>query len=284
MIKRREKSEAHLYMTVRLLLEDAFFGHQGNDLFDQEKAAAGTGGGLGAGGSAPSFGAMVYHEVRVRKQEPLREVMQLLSAQMRVPVEKLRLWPMNRRTNQTFRPSLADVENCSDRSIIEVADNQAIFTAFLEVERNPEASSLPHFDKEHDVMLFFKYYDPAKEKIHYMGHMYVSIASKVSAMVPELLRRANLPDGTPLLLFEEIQPNMVDRIEDIDKPLEHVLEELMDGDIVVFQRDPFRSGAGSPSQTLNNGVDQQHAWNAAGSESKYRLATSREYFRDLFFR
>ena len=44
-------------------------------------------------------------------------------------------------------------------------------------------------------MLFFKYYDPAKEKIHYMGHMYVAITSKVSAMVPELIDRAHLAPG-----------------------------------------------------------------------------------------
>ena len=44
-------------------------------------------------------------------------------------------------------------------------------------------------------MLFFKYYDPAKEEIHYMGHMYVAITSKVSAMAPELINRAHLPPG-----------------------------------------------------------------------------------------
>jgi ubiquitin carboxyl-terminal hydrolase 7 len=34
-IRRKEKNEAHLFMTVKVLLEDAFYGHQGNDLFDQ---------------------------------------------------------------------------------------------------------------------------------------------------------------------------------------------------------------------------------------------------------
>ena len=28
LVKRREKNEAHLYMTLRILLEDAFCGHQ----------------------------------------------------------------------------------------------------------------------------------------------------------------------------------------------------------------------------------------------------------------
>ena len=53
---------------------------------------------------------------------------------------------------------------------------------------------------------------------------------------------------------------MLEKIEDLDKPLEHVLEELMDGDIIVFQKD------------------------LVVQESKDRLPTAREYFRDLFYR
>lgn len=70
-----------------------------------------------------------------------------------------------------------------------------------------------------------------------MGHIYVSITAKLATLVPELIKRANLPQDSSLILFEEIKPNMLERIEDIDKPLEHLLEELMDGDILVFQRE-----------------------------------------------
>jgi len=55
---------------------------------------------------------------------------------------------------------------------------------------------------------------------------------------------------------------MLEKIEDLDKPLEHVLEELMDGDIIVFQKD-----LGSQERM-----------------QQYRLPTAREYFRDLFYR
>merc|ERR1712157_406861 len=111
-------------------------------------------------------------------------------------------------------------------------------------------------------MLFFKYYEPAKEKIYYMGHMYVGITTKLSNIVPDLVKRANLPAGTALAIYEEIKPNMLEKIEDLDKPLEHVLEELMDGDIIVFQKD-----LGSQERM-----------------QQYRLPTAREYFRDLFYR
>jgi len=38
-LKRKERTEAHLYMGVHMLTEDNFCGHQGNDLFDTEKVS-----------------------------------------------------------------------------------------------------------------------------------------------------------------------------------------------------------------------------------------------------
>ena len=58
-------------------------------------------------------------------------------------------------------------------------------------------------------MLFFKYYDPSKEKIHYMGHMYVAITSKVSAMAPELISRAHLTPGKFIKIQQSIITNNI---------------------------------------------------------------------------
>ena len=54
--------------------------------------------------------------------------------------------------------------------------------------------------------------------------------------MPILNKRAGFPLDTELALFEEVKLNMVERIGDLDQPLNKVLEELMDGDIIVFQR------------------------------------------------
>jgi hypothetical protein len=35
--RRKERTEAHLYMAVQVLLDDAFDGYQGNDLYDPDK-------------------------------------------------------------------------------------------------------------------------------------------------------------------------------------------------------------------------------------------------------
>ncbi len=244
--RRKEKQEAYLYMTVRILTEDQFVGHQGNDLYDPEK--------------------VVYHEFRVRKADTLREMIGQLSEQMKHPPNQMRVWPMNHRTNQTLRPTLVDMEQDLDKSVIEVADNIVPWTIFLELAAACPSDlpavprELAPFDKDQDVMLFLKYYDPAAEKIHYVGHMYISITAKLSSIMPELTRRAYLPADTRLTLFEEIKPNMLERIDEMNKPLEHVLEELMDGDIIVYQKE----------------VDT--------TDSPYRLPACRDYFRDLYYK
>lgn len=53
---------------------------------------------------------------------------------------------------------------------------------------------------------------------------------------------------------------MVERIEDLEQPLNKVLDELMDGDIIVFQR-----------ADLNLGPEVE-------------LPNVKEYFKDLFYR
>ena len=64
-----------------------------------------------------------YQEVRVKKQDTLREVLQSLSSQLNVPPQKMRIWPMNHRTNQTLRPSLIDTEGDLDKAMIEGTKN-----------------------------------------------------------------------------------------------------------------------------------------------------------------
>lgn len=154
--RRKEKAEAHLYMTLRILTEDDLSGHQGNDLYDIEKVH--------------------YREMRVKKEATLKEVMDQLAEITKYPTDHMRLWPMSPRSNQTMRPSLMDYENDLYKSIHDISECSNVYTVFLEMDTE---KPLANFDKDHDVMLFFKYYDPCKEKIHFMGHMYMPITEKV---------------------------------------------------------------------------------------------------------
>merc|ERR1719391_1597948 len=90
-IRRKEKNEAHLYMSVKVILEDAFFGHQGNDLFDPEISPT--------------------HEFRIKKSATLKEFLNTVADNLKWPADRLRPWPLSHRTNQTLRPSLVELED-----------------------------------------------------------------------------------------------------------------------------------------------------------------------------
>ncbi|GIY89443.1 ubiquitin carboxyl-terminal hydrolase 7 [Caerostris extrusa] len=216
-LRRKERNEAHLYMTVQVVTSDSFCGHQGTDLFDPDK--------------------INYRCFKVKKMATLRELLEIVAEQMKYPLEMIRPWPMIYRTNQTCRPVAVDLEIDSNKHIIDIADSSSPWTIFLEtVEPDSGMPSIQEFDKESDVLLFFKLYDPKNKRMSYCGHTYMSINSRARTLVPILNDRAGFPEDTELMLFEEVKPNVVERIENVDLPLEKVLDELMDGDIIVFQR------------------------------------------------
>ncbi|CAG9786247.1 unnamed protein product [Diatraea saccharalis] len=239
-IRRKERNEAHLYMNVNVVLEEAFDGHQGNDLYDPERAH--------------------YRVFRVRKQATVAELMEMLAENFRYPLKQLRPWPFSARSNQTCRPTCLDIVNDQHKTVADVSENMNPWNIFLEMlPPDSGLSALPTFDKEIDVVLFFKYYDPKQKRIHYCGHHYLPIASKPADLIPILNKRAGFPPDTPLVLYEEIKPDFVEKINNYNDPLEKVLDELMDGDIIVFER-----------------ADHRH--------EDLELPTCQDYFKYIFYK
>ncbi|XP_058793308.1 ubiquitin carboxyl-terminal hydrolase 7 [Phymastichus coffea] len=236
-IKRKERNEAYLFMTVNVLFEDSFEGYQGNDLYDQEKA--------------------LFRIFRIRKQATLLEFLEILSESLKYSIEQIRVWPFSLRSNQTCRPTLIESETDLQKPITDCAESGNPWNVFVELAAPDSGlTTLPPFDKDTDVLLFFKLYDPKQKKIYYCGHHYMPVTSKVQELLPILNKRAGYSQTTNLILYEEIKPNMVEKIENLSEPLEKVLEELMDGDIIVFQKEEQETDS-------------------------YELPTCRDYFRDL---
>ena len=64
-----------------------------------------------------------------------------------------------------MRPSLVEIED-GNRMMSDVADNSLPWNIYLEMMTPDQpAAPLPAFDKDKDVMLFFKYYDPSTKKV-----------------------------------------------------------------------------------------------------------------------
>ncbi|KAJ6659719.1 hypothetical protein lerEdw1_018434 [Lerista edwardsae] len=240
--KRKERQEAHLYMQVQIVTEDQFCGHQGNDMYDEEKVK--------------------YTVFKVLKNSTLAEFVQNLSQTMGFPQDQIRLWPMQARSNGTKRPAMLDNEADGNKTMIELSDNENPWTIFLETvdpEMAATGATLPKFDKDHDVMLFLKMYDPKTRSLNYCGHIYTPISCKIRDLLPVMCERAGFPQESNLILYEEVKPNLTERIQDYDVSLDKALDELMDGDIIVFQKD-----------------DPEN--------DNSELPTAKEYFRDLYHR
>lgn len=56
-------------------------------------------------------------------------------------------------------------------------------------------------------------------------------------MMPILSKMAGYPSDTQLLMYEEVKPNLIERIEFSNGALEKALDELMDGDILIVQKE-----------------------------------------------
>ena len=135
--KRKERQEAHLYMQVQVVAEDQFCGHQGNDMYGEEKVR--------------------YTVFKVLKNSSLSECVQNLSQTMGFPQDQIRLWPMQARSEGAKRLAMPDNEADGSKTMIELSDHENPWTIFLETadpELAASGAALPKFDKDHDVMLF----------------------------------------------------------------------------------------------------------------------------------
>lgn len=128
-LRRKERNEAHLYMNIQVYTEDSFMGHKGNDLFDPEKAVSKT--------------------FKVKKQNTVREAMEIMAEQMKAPLGGMRLWPIISRANETLRPSTVVDETGMNCPVVDMCEGGNPWQVFLELAL-PDSPDhhLPPIDKD----------------------------------------------------------------------------------------------------------------------------------------
>ena len=83
-------------------------------------------------------------------------------------------------------------------------------------------------------MIFFKHFDTSKQALYGIGKAYIQKTAKVADLVPIINERMWWTPGTPLKLYEEIKPGMIELM----KPrLSFSQSEIQDGDIICYQID-----------------------------------------------
>ncbi|KAB5596509.1 Ubiquitin carboxyl-terminal hydrolase [Ceratobasidium theobromae] len=222
--KRREREEQHLYLTARVITDKTFSNHQGFDLatFDDKNAPQSH--------DLPSF--------RILKADTYAMFKSIVAKSLHYPESHIRLWVLVNRQNKTIRPDTHIPEDeATLREPVEAIRNtmaarQTDLRLYLDVITDANGQLLPEISSPNSIMIFLKYFDVSKQTLQGAGKVYVQKNSKVGDLIPIINERMRWQPTTPLKLYEEIKPGMIE----VMKPkLTFAQSEIQDGDIVCFQ-------------------------------------------------
>ena len=84
-------------------------------------------------------------------------------------------------------------------------------------------------------MFFLNHFDKSKQTLHGIGKCLCSAwNAKISDLIPTINERMRWTPGTPLKLYEEIKPGMIELMK---AKLTFSQSEIQDGDVICFQVD-----------------------------------------------
>ncbi|PPQ74003.1 hypothetical protein CVT26_006372 [Gymnopilus dilepis] len=217
--KKREREEQHLFLTAKVITDDTFAQHEGFDLatFDEKNWPP---------SDLPSF--------RVLKQENYSTFKTRVARHFNYPENQIRLWVLVNRQNKTVRPDTPIPENEPALTVEVIRNNMAArqndLRLYLDVIPDPTKPEIP----PQSIMIFLKHFDTSKQSLYGVGKVYMPRTSKVADLLPIINEKMRWTPGTPLKLYEEIKPGMIELM----KPkLSFSQSEIQDGDVICFQVD-----------------------------------------------
>ncbi|WBW75563.1 ubiquitin C-terminal hydrolase Ubp5 [Schizosaccharomyces osmophilus] len=218
--QRKERLESHLYTKIEIVTPDYFANHHEFDLANFDNPV--------------DEGVMLHF--RIKKEQNVSDLIPMVSEEVEVPANRLRLWYIIRRQNYTLR--VEEPVSELNISIEEAKDrwNSQGFILRLYLEILPEnQTNHPLVNVSFDspnIFLFIKYYDRENQEIIGCGTIFVIKNDKLDSICPELCERVGLSKDTPLHLYEEIKPGYIEYLR-LSKTFAE--NELSTGDIICFE-------------------------------------------------
>ncbi|SCV67019.1 BQ2448_5665 [Microbotryum intermedium] len=223
-MRKRERDEQHLYLTVKLITDETFSKHQGFDLatFDDRTVAA---------TELPTY--------RILKAKPYVEFRAEIAHQHGYNPEDIRLWVLVNRQNKTVRPDapISDGDPTLTMEVVrdKMASRQQDLKLYLEyISKEEKAEWQKNHQNEPPIMVFVKNFDVAHQTLAGLGHFHVHRHMRVLDLAQMINDRMGFPPSTPLKIYEEIKPNMIELMK---MKATFLQSEIQDGDIVCFQVD-----------------------------------------------
>ncbi|KZS99041.1 cysteine proteinase [Sistotremastrum niveocremeum HHB9708] len=213
--KKREREEQHLFLTSKIITDETFSHHQGFDLasFDDKNWPP---------SDLPTF--------RILKSEPYLTFKNRVASHFHLQDNQVRLWVLVNRQNKTIRPDTFIPENEQSLTIELVRNNMAarqtdlrLYLDVIDPNKPPDTSA---------IMIFLKYFDVTKQSLFGVGKCMVQRNAKVGDLTALINERMRWPAGTPIKLYEEIKPGMIELMK---AKITFAQSEIQDGDIICFQ-------------------------------------------------
>jgi ubiquitin carboxyl-terminal hydrolase 7 len=266
--KKKEKDEAHLYMSIGVINEQTFQSHHGFDLFSPELSD-----------EDPALPA----QYRVLRTKKISELAKDIAEERGLNEESIRFWAMVNRQNKTARPDqvIRDSNLTVEEAYTKYGTKGHFFRLWMEVAApGPDGKLAPW--EEDTVLVFLKNFDIATQTLSGVGAVYVRKNQKVAELAAPILEKMKWPAGTEFTLYEEIKHNMIDLM----KPKQTFLQsEIQDGDIITFQRSLKESEIPATAlytdarqfyDHLLNRMDVQFAPIGSGEGGEFKLTLNRK--------
>ncbi|KAJ5947605.1 Ubiquitin carboxyl-terminal hydrolase 21 [Penicillium verhagenii] len=269
--RKKEREEAHLYMSIGVLTEKSFQSHHGFDLFSPE---------------LPAEDPAQPTQYRVLRSKKVGEFAKEMADERGLSADSVRFWVIVNRQNKTARPDqiVTDLEMTVDDVYTKFGTKGNAFRLWMEVL--PDGQSWP--EGNDSALIFLKNFDVVTQTLSGVGPVYVPKSQKVGDLGPVILQKMNWPVGTEFMLFEEIKHNMID----VMKPKQTFQQsEIQDGDIITFQRTTKESELPASAlytdarqfyDYLLNRMDVTFAPISASESEEFILTLSRKMTYDQF--
>ncbi|XP_055857807.1 ubiquitin carboxyl-terminal hydrolase 7-like [Episyrphus balteatus] len=240
-VRRKDRAEAGLYLAIHVILEEYFEGNQGTEIFDLEK--------------------VTVRAFKLKKTQTVADLIQTFVLAFRVHEKRIRIWPLAQRS-QAQRFTYFNIAEEYNRTLSSVIELQGPWVVFLELASPLHIGPLPIFEKKRDILLFFKYYDPANKRLHYLNCGQYALSFRISDLVPQVNLLLGFDPSTELTVYEECGNNPMQRLTNQSETLGRTLNlsnhDSLHGNILIFEK--------------------KHV------DEKLELPTVEDYFRDLLSR
>lgn len=216
--RRKEIEEQPLYMGIKVITEEHFRNHNGFDIASLDKD------------DTPEKAKP--WAFRFKKAASVRDLVKNIADRMEVDPASIRLWALVNRQNKTTRPDslITEYDMAVELAAQKHSSTGNYFRVWVEQLKGEPVEKKANSPW---ILVFLKQYDPLTQTLRGVDHCFVRSTDKIKELYPIIWEKAGWPEKTPVALFEEIKPQMVEPMRD---SMSFQQSEIQDGDVICFMK------------------------------------------------